>query len=136
MFESWSIPDDEITDDHLRSLADGFFEPDVTYEEDPAWPGASTFTGWRAVTDQLLEYREVLGRGKATIETLVNAGEGRWAAAVRIAGESASGAPWDHVWGYSFEMRHGRINRFRAYFDVARPFQELGLPAVVPQAGG
>jgi ketosteroid isomerase-like protein len=63
------------------------------------------------------------------IETLRDAGEGRWAAAVRIGGESVSGAPWDHLWGYTFEMRDGRIKSFRAYFEPARAFDAVGLTA-------
>jgi ketosteroid isomerase-like protein len=130
LFDSWTLADEEL--DNIRSLADRFFAPDITYEEDPAWPGAATLTGSREVVDRHLEYRELLGRARAHIEALSGAGGGRWAAAVRIGGESASGAPWDHLWGYSFEMRDGRIKSFRAFFDAARPFEELGLEAELP----
>jgi limonene-1,2-epoxide hydrolase len=136
LFDSWMVGDEELTDERMQSLIERFAHPDLIYEEDPAWPGATTMKGWREVADRLREYRQVLGRPSVGIEALREAGDGRWAAAVRIAGESTSGAPWDHLWGYSFEMRGGRIKRFRAYFDVARPFQELGLPAAVPGAGG
>jgi ketosteroid isomerase-like protein len=128
-FRSWAARDEEFADDVVQDLVGRFFDPDVTYEEDPAWPGAATLHGWRAVTDRHLELRELLGRATATIESLRNAGVDRWAVAVRIAGESASGAPFEHLWGYAFKMRAGRIRWFRAYVEATRPFAELGLPA-------
>ena len=126
LFESWSLSDEELANVH--AVVERLLDPDVTYEEDPVWPGAMTMTGSREVVDRFLEYRELLGRTSATIEVLRDAGEGRWAAAVRLAGESASGAPWDHLWGYRLETHEGRVKALRAFFDAARPFAELGLP--------
>ena len=132
LFESWMLSDEDITDEILQPMIERFADPDLTYHEDPAWPGAATLWGQRAVMDRLREYREVLGRPSVTIEVLQSAGGGRWAAAVRIGGESASGAPWGHLWGYVFDMRGGRVQAFRAFFDAARPFEELGLEAGLP----
>jgi ketosteroid isomerase-like protein len=132
LFESWMLSDEEVTDDVLLPLLERLAHPDVTYREDPAWPGAGTHRGLREVVNRLREYRDVLGRPSVTIEVLRNAGDGRWAAAVRVGGESVSGAPWDHLWGYVFEMRDDRVKSFRAFFDPTKPFAELGLPAEVP----
>ena len=126
-FDSWMLRDDEVTDEALKPLVERFATPDVTYQEDPAWPGAATTTGSVEVAGRLREYREILGRPIVAIEALQSAGDGRWAAAVRIGGESASGAPWDHLWGYTFEMFDGRIKAFRAYFDAPGAFAAVGL---------
>jgi ketosteroid isomerase-like protein len=95
------------------------WDPDVEYVEDPKWPGAASFHGFDAVARRFGEYVEDLGGdAELVLEDVRDTPEGL-VSLVRSRGKSPSGLPFDHLWGYRFRMREGRVVWFRAYLDPA-----------------
>jgi ketosteroid isomerase-like protein len=100
------------------------WDPDVTYVEDPKWPGASSFQGFDAVGRRFREYVEDLGAdARLVLEDVRDTPDGL-VSLVRTRGSSPNGLPLDHLWGYRFRMRDGRVVWFRAYLDPAEALGE------------
>jgi len=99
------------------------WDPDVEYVEDPKWPGAASFRGYEAVSARFGEYLEDLGASAELVLEDVRETPQGLVSLVRARGTSPSGLPFDHVWGYRFRMRDGRVVWFRAYLD---PDEALG----------
>jgi ketosteroid isomerase-like protein len=99
------------------------WDPDVEYVEDPKWPGAASFRGYEAVSARFGEYLEDLGASAELVLEDVRETPQGLVSLVRARGTSPSGLPFDHVWGYRFRMRNGRVVWFRAYLD---PDEALG----------
>ena len=93
------------------------WHPDVVYEEDPLWPGASTFRGRANVRERFREYEEQLGVGEVKVEALVERG-GRWVMIWRHAGTTpGAGVAFEHRWAWVVELRDGLAGHIRAYFN-------------------
>ena len=102
----------------LQETAETYWHPEVEYEEDPRWPGASRYKGRDAVLRRFQTYMEALGREEdltVTVERVFDAGE-RQVPFVRVRGTSTSGVPLEHLWGYVVEVKEGLIAYFRAYY--------------------
>jgi ketosteroid isomerase-like protein len=108
--------------DEILALA-ATWDPEVEYVEDPKWPGATSFRGFRAVAGRFREYIDDLGSdGEFRLEG-VRETPGGLVSLVRVQGRSTSGVPFDHLWAYRFRMRDRRVVWFRAYLD---PDEALG----------
>ena len=113
----------------LAEVAEAHWHPDIVYVEDPRWPGAARYEGRDAVLGVFRSYAEALGPeggGSATVERVFDAGE-RQVAFVRFRGQSASGVPHEHLWGYLVELRDRRIVYCRAYYDPEEALAAAGL---------
>src|SRR6267154_1546423 len=73
--------------------------------------------------DPDVEYVEDLGASAELVLEDVRETPQGLVSLVRARGTSPSGLPFDHVWGYRFRMRDGRVVWFRAYLD---PDEALG----------
>src|SRR5690242_15418214 len=103
---------------------DRWFHPEVVYEEDPRWPDSSTYRGRDAVLERLRDLTTVLGEMEIVIDDLTEAPVGRFG--FRGAG-SGSGAPYEHLWGYVYELRDDKIVHVRAYIDPDEARRAAGL---------
>ncbi len=109
--------------EQIGRLVDGW-DPDVEYVEDPKWPGAASFRGYEAVGARFREYVEDLGGdAELVLEDVRDTLEGL-VSLVRTRGTSPNGLPFDHLWGYRFRMRDGKVVWFRAYLDPAEALGE------------
>ncbi len=109
--------------EQIGRLVDGW-DPDVEYVEDPKWPGAASFRGYEAVGARFREYVEDLGGdAELVLEDVRDTLEGL-VSLVRTRGTSPNGLPFDHLWGYRFRMRDGKVVWFRAYLDPAEAVGE------------
>jgi ketosteroid isomerase-like protein len=101
----------------LDEYADRWWHPDVVYEEDPGWPGASTYRGRDEVRTAFEGYREVLGQPSMSVDEVIDAGE-QVVALIRMVGiSSTADVPWDHVWAYRCRIKDGQLVYLRAYWD-------------------
>ena len=116
--------------DGLDVAAARYLDHDAEYVEDPIWPGASSYRGRGDVLACFKRYMEALGGEGAwtiTVEKVVDGGE-RQAVLVRLASQgSASGVPHEHLWGYTAEVRDGRVVHLRAYYDAPAALAAVGL---------
>jgi ketosteroid isomerase-like protein len=113
----------------LQETAKTYWHPEVEYEEDPRWPGASRYKGRDAVLRCFQAYMEALGREEdltVTVERVYDAGE-RQVPFVRIQGTSTTGVPHEHLWGYVVEVKEGLIAYFRAYYWPWDALEATGL---------
>jgi ketosteroid isomerase-like protein len=104
-----------------------YWHPEITYEEDPRWPGSGTYRGREAAAEAFEGYIDVFGAGEVTVEELVVAGT-RLVALIRFRVVSVGGdVPLDHVWGYVCEARDGRLAYLRAYWDPDEALADAGV---------
>jgi ketosteroid isomerase-like protein len=62
-----------------------------------------------------------------TVERVLAAGD-RQVPLVRFRGHgSSSGIPFEHLWGYVVELRHGRIAYLRAYHEPEDAVEAAGV---------
>ena len=124
MWEVWSGP---IGGPEQRErFRERWWHDEITYEEDPRWPGAGTFQGKDAVAEVFEGYMEVF-EGELTLERVVVAGD-RVVALIRYALVSAAGdVPTDHVWGYVCGARDGKLIYLRAYWDPEEALSAAGV---------
>lgn len=112
----------------LRARAEENWDPEIVYEEAPAWPGAGTFRGREAILARFGEYIEALGVSEMEIERIEEAADGDRALVVfRAFGRSASGVPVERRWAYVFTFRDGKVVHWLAEMDPDRARRELGL---------
>ena len=104
-------------------VLDGW-DADVEYVEDPRWLGAGSFRGQDAVGARFREYLEDLGAIPRLVVEDVRETPGGLVSLVRVSGSTPRGLPFDHLWGYRFRMREGRVVWFRAYLDPAEALGE------------
>jgi ketosteroid isomerase-like protein len=103
-----------------------FWHPEITYEEDPRWPGSGTYRGKDEVAEAFEGYIDVFSSGEVTVEEFVEVGD-RLVALIRFNVVSAGGdVPLDHVWGYVCEARDGKLIRLRAYSDPEEALSAAG----------
>jgi ketosteroid isomerase-like protein len=106
-----------------------YWHPEITYEEDPRWPGSARYEGTDAVAEVFEGYVEIFGAGEITVEELVEVGD-RLVALIRFNVVSAGGdVPLDHVWGYICEARDGKLSYLRAYWDPEEALAAAGVDA-------
>jgi ketosteroid isomerase-like protein len=125
--EMWSVmssrdPAEALDDD----LLDAWWHPDLTYVEDPSWPGADSYRGRETVKVAWNAYLEVFGSAKMELERIVEAG-GEVVALVRVTGSSkGADVPFDHLWGYVCRVRDGKLSYLRAYWDPEEALAAAG----------
>jgi ketosteroid isomerase-like protein len=114
----------------LRETAETYWHPQIEYIEDPRLPGASAYRGRDDVLRCWLSYLDVLGDEEdiqVTVEEVFDAGE-RQVPFVRFKGHAtASGIPFDHLWGYVVEVRDGQLAYIRAYYEPNDALEAAGL---------
>jgi ketosteroid isomerase-like protein len=108
--------------------ASELWDSEIEYQEDPAWPGATTVTGRDAVVARFLEYQEFLGEAVAEVEDVLDAGDDKVVVLTRISGAGASsGVPWEYLWAYILTLKDARVVAVRAYLDADEAFRVAGI---------
>jgi ketosteroid isomerase-like protein len=114
----------------LDETAEAFWHSEITYVEDPTWPGASTYRGRDAVLRCFKGYTESLGREEdfvVTVERVFDAGA-RQVPIVRFQSmASTSGVPHEHLWAFVVEIKEGRVIYLRAYYEPTDALEAVGL---------
>ena len=85
-FEVWNESGPE-------ALVERFWAEDAVYREGPGWPDAGVFKGRAAALKRMQSVVELVGPIEVSLEELIDAGEGRFVACVRMVGESAASDP-------------------------------------------
>lgn len=126
MWEQFSGPI-EAGHEQRERFRELYWHPEITYEEDPRWPGSGTYRGMKAVAEAFEEYVDVFSAGEITIEEFVDAGD-RLVALIRFRVVSDGGdVPLDHVWGYVCGARDGKLVYLRAYWDPEEALSDAGV---------
>jgi ketosteroid isomerase-like protein len=126
MWEQFSGPI-EAGEEERERFREIFWHPEITYEEDPRWPGSGTYTGKDEVAKAFEGYVDVFGAGEITVEEFVEAGD-RLVALIRFNVISTAGdVPLDQVWGYVCEARDGKLIYLRAYSDPEEALSAAGV---------
>jgi ketosteroid isomerase-like protein len=126
MWERFSGPIEAGAEQRER-FREQYWHPEITYEEDPRWPGSGTYRGKDAVADAFEGYMEVFSAGEITVEDLVEAGD-RLVALIRFSVVSVGGdVPLDHVWGYVCQARDGKLVHLRAYWEPDEALAAAGV---------
>jgi ketosteroid isomerase-like protein len=99
------------------SAVERWWDPELTYLEDPRWPGSTEYRGRERVLEAWNSYLEILGGIHMGIEGLIDAGD-QVVAMVRITGSSKGAeVPFDHLWAYVLRLRDGKLVYWRAYWE-------------------
>ena len=126
MWEQFSGPIETGREQRER-FRELYWHPEITYEEDPRWPGSGSYEGREAVARAFEGYIDVFSAGEVTVEDLVDAGD-RLVALIRFRVVSdGADVPLDHVWGYVCEARDGRLVHLRAYWDPEEALVDAGV---------
>jgi ketosteroid isomerase-like protein len=126
MWQQFSGPI-EVGADERERFREIFWHPEITYEEDPRWPGSGTYSGKDEVARAFEGYIDVFSAGEVTVEEFVEAGD-RLVALIRFNVISAGGdVPLDHVWGYVCEARDGKLIHLWAYSDPEEALSAAGV---------
>lgn len=113
----------------VRAMAETFFDAQVEYRDDAAWPGGGTHCGLPAVVARFEEVVEVLGLREAVVEKVIHRGdEVAWV--IRSSGRSpGADVPNAHTWGYTGRIEGGKLVRFDAYYDADQALEAMGRSA-------
>jgi ketosteroid isomerase-like protein len=103
-----------------------WWHPELTYEEDPRWPGAGAYHGRDEVRAVFEGYAQLMGTATFRVEGIA-ASDDEVVALVRVQGDSAAGVPWDHLWGYRCRTQAGQLAYLRAYWDPSEALADVGV---------
>jgi ketosteroid isomerase-like protein len=106
-----------------------FFHPDVTYTEDPSWPGADEFQGRAAVMEHFREYLDFLSMQDVELEEVLEGPNHLVALWTLRARGSGSGAAAEAAWAWLIRMKDGYVHRFSAHLDRSAALRAAGIAA-------
>jgi ketosteroid isomerase-like protein len=116
----------------MDALAEVFFHPEVTYREDPSWPGADEFHGRDAVAEHFNEYAEFLSMESIELEQVLESGDRLVALWKLRASGTGSGAAAEAEWAWVIEMKDGYLYRFSAHLDRDEALRLAGVQGSSP----
>ena len=126
MRQMWEEFTAENPVEKLPEFAERWWHPEIVYEEDPKWPGSSTYEGRDAVRAAFEGYDELLGAGELRTEDVIDAGD-QVVALIQTGGVSqGADIPWDHLWAYLCRVRDGQLVYLRAYWDPDEALASAG----------
>jgi ketosteroid isomerase-like protein len=103
-------------------------DPNVEYEEDPAFPEAAVYSGRDDVLGYYRQFIAEFQELRFEVEELVDAGGDGVLALLRMHGRGkGSGAAFDFRPAWVFRVHDGRVVRIRAYLDRAEALRATGL---------
>ena len=111
----------------IGAAAKDFFDPEIEYHDDAAWPGGGKHNGRAAVIARFGGGHRGSG----------NQGAPSWSAwsmpASRLPGDTGqrniarADVPHDHRWGYTGRIVHGKLVYFRAFYNPDDALEAVGL---------
>jgi ketosteroid isomerase-like protein len=118
------------TAEQLVATAERNWDPELIYEEDPLWPGSSTFRGKDAVLERFAEYGEILAGWETQVEAIEEIPPDRGLMVFDFRGQSTGQhVPVEHRWAYLLTAADegDRVVRWRAYLDPDVARRDAGL---------
>jgi ketosteroid isomerase-like protein len=109
------------------AVTDQFWAEDAVYREGPGWPNAGVYRGRAAALERMQRLVELLGPIEVRLEELIDVGDGRLVAIVRMVGEGASDAPYTQSFAVVHRLRDGLIVEADYYLDRAQALRAAGL---------
>lgn len=120
-FEVWNESGPE-------ALVERFWAEDAVYREGPGWPDAGVFKGRAAALKRMQSVVELVGPIEVSLEELIDAGEGRFVACVRMVGESAaSDPPYTQSFAVVQRVEDGLVKETDYYMDREQALKAVGL---------
>jgi ketosteroid isomerase-like protein len=102
-------------------------DPDIEWQEDPNWPGSTTYRGVEQVRRVILDRMATLDFDQAT-EDLIDAGD-HVVVPVRWIGRGrASGAQGEMSMTMVWTVRERAVTRLEFFLDHGRALEAVGLP--------
>jgi ketosteroid isomerase-like protein len=125
--QMWDVMSGPVPSELRPELAERWWHPEITYEEDPRWPGAGTYRGRDEVAAAWNGYLEIFGEVNIKLERILDAGD-EVVVLVRVSGVSkGADVPVDHTWGYVSRIRDGQLAYQRAYWDPDEALAAAGV---------
>ena len=110
------------------AVVEQFWAEDAVYREGPGWPDAGVYRGRAAALDRMQSLVELVGPIKVGIDDLIDLGDGRLVACVRIVGrDAASATPYTQAFAVVHRLREGLVVESDYYLDRAAAFEAVGL---------
>ena len=120
-FEVWNESGPE-------ALVERFWAEDAVYREGPGWPDAGVFKGRAAALKRMQSVVELVGPIEVSLEELIDAGQGRFVACVRMVGESAaSDPPYTQSFAVVQRVEDGLVKEADYYMDREQALKAVGL---------
>ena len=120
-FEVWNESGPE-------ALVERFWAEDAVYREGPGWPDAGVFKGRAAALKRMQSVVELVGPIEVSLEELIDVGEGRFVACVRMVGESAaSDPPYTQSFAVVQRVEDGLVKEADYYMDREQALKAVGL---------
>jgi ketosteroid isomerase-like protein len=118
------------------AVTDQFWAEDAVYREGPGWPdagGASprvgawgVYRGRAAAVARMQEVIDIAGPVEVGLDDLIDAGDGRFVAFVRMVGQGAT-APYTQSFAVVHRLRDGLIVEADYYLDRDQALEAAGL---------
>ena len=110
------------------AVIEGFWAEDAVYREGPGWPDAGVFRGRDAALERMQALVDLVGPIEVRIDELVDLGDGRVIACVRIVAQDATSAmPYTQSFAVVHRLRAGLVVEADYYLDRAAAFEAVGL---------
>ena len=110
------------------AVVDQFWAEDAVYREGPGWPDAGVFRGRAEVLARMQSVVELVGPIEVRLDDLVDLGDGRLVACVRMVGErAASGTSYTQSFAVVQRLRDGLVVEADYYLDRAAALKAAGL---------
>jgi ketosteroid isomerase-like protein len=110
------------------AVVEPFWAEDAVYREGPGWPDAGVYSGRAAALERMQSLIELVGPIEVRIDDLIDLGDGRLIACVRMLGESAtSDTPYTQTFAVVQRLRDGLVVEADYYLDRAAALEAVGL---------
>ena len=110
------------------AVVEQFWAEDAVYREGPGWPEADVYRGRAAALERMQSLIELVGPIEVRIDDLIDLGDGRLIACVRMLGESAtSDTPYTQTFAVVQRLRDGLVVEADYYLDRAAALEAVGL---------
>jgi ketosteroid isomerase-like protein len=120
-FQTWN-------EEGAQAVVERFWTEDAVYREMPGWPEAGVFRGRDSVLERMRSLVEFLGPIEVRLEDLIEAGDGRIVAVVRMMGDTAEGATsYTQSFAVVHRMRDGRVAEADYYLEPAHALDATGI---------
>ena|SRR5215213_4630253 len=110
------------------AVTERFWAEDAVYREGPGWPDAGVFEGRAAALARMQALIDLVGHIKVSLDELIDIGDGRFVASIRMVGQSAaSQAPYTQSFAVVQRLQDGLIVEADYYLDRAQALEAVGL---------
>jgi ketosteroid isomerase-like protein len=111
-----------------EAVTEQFYAEDAVYREMPGWPDAGVFEGRAAALARMQSLVELVGPITVSLDELIDVGDGRYVANVRMVGESAKGQPpYTREFAVVHHMRDGLMVAADYYLDRSQALEAVRL---------